>query len=84
MNHLLLYMDDLKVSKKNVKQVDTLVQTVRVVSKDMCIQFDISKCAMLVMRKGSFHNVKAFICMIIDKLKNERKSRGIQVSSCVL
>ena len=45
-------MDDLKVYGKNENQVDTLVQTVRVVSSDIGMEFEISKCAILVMKKG--------------------------------
>lgn len=50
-NHL-LFMNDLKVCGKDKNQVDTLVQTVREVSSNMCIEFDITKCAMLIMKRG--------------------------------
>ena len=50
-NHL-LYMDDLKVYGKNEKEVDTLVNTVRLVSEDIGMQFGISKCAMLILKRG--------------------------------
>ena len=41
-NHL-LFMDDLKLDGKNENQVDTLIQSVRIVSGDMRIEFGISK-----------------------------------------
>ena len=50
-NHL-LFMDDLKMYGKNHNQVDTLVQTIRVVTTDMRMGFGINKCAMLIMKRG--------------------------------
>ena len=50
-NHL-LFMDDLKLYSRNEKRLDSLLQTVRVLSEYMGIEFGIKKCAMLVMEKG--------------------------------
>ena len=54
-NHL-LFMDDLlfylKLYSRSEKGFDSLVQTVRVFSEDIGMQFGIEKCAMLVMEKG--------------------------------
>ena len=50
-NHL-LFMDDLKLYGKSEKQIDTLVQSVRIVSSDMCMEFGVSKCAILIMKRG--------------------------------
>ena len=50
-NHL-LYMDDLKLYAKNEKELDSLIQQVRVFSKDMGMDFGIEKCSMLVMKRG--------------------------------
>ena len=50
-NHL-LFMDDLKLYGKNKEQVESLVNTVRVYSDDICMEFGISKCALLVMKGG--------------------------------
>ena len=49
-NHL-LFMDDLKLYSRSEKGLDSLVQTVRVFSKDIGMEFGIKKCAMLVMEK---------------------------------
>merc|ERR1712080_4637 len=54
-NHL-LFMDDLKLYGKNEKQVNTLVQTVRIFSTDIGMEFGISKCAVLVMKRGKMSN----------------------------
>ena len=45
-------MDDLKLHSRSEKGFDSLVQTVRVFSEDIGMQFGIEKCAMLVMEKG--------------------------------
>ena len=48
-NHL-LFMDHLKLYSE--KGLDSLVQTVRVFSEDIGMEFGIEKCAMLVLEKG--------------------------------
>ena len=48
----LLFMDDLKLYGKNEKQIDTLVNTLRVFSDDIRMEFGISKCAILIMKRG--------------------------------
>ena len=48
----LLFMANFKLYGKNEKQVDTLINTVRVFSSDIAMEFGISKCAVLVMTSG--------------------------------
>ena len=50
-NHL-LFMDDLKLYSRSEKELDSLLQTVRVFSENIGMEFGIEKCAMLVMEKG--------------------------------
>ena len=45
-------MDDLKLHSKSEKALDSLIQTVRIFSEDIGMQFGIDKCAMLVRKKG--------------------------------
>ena len=45
-------MDHLKLYSWSGKGLDSLVQTVRVFSKDIEMELGIEKCAMLVMEKG--------------------------------
>ena len=45
-------MDDLKLYSRSEKGLDSLVQTVRVFSEDVGMEFGIERCAMLVMEKG--------------------------------
>ena len=45
-------MDDLKLYSRNEKGLDSTIQTVRLFSKDIRMEFGIEKCAMLVMERG--------------------------------
>ena len=49
-NHLLL-MDDLNLYSRSEKGLESLVQTVRVFSEDIGMEFGIEKCGMLVMER---------------------------------
>ena len=46
----LLFMDDLKLFLKVETKTNNLVPTVRVISKDIGIEFGIQKCRMLVLK----------------------------------
>ena len=45
-------MDDLKLYSRNEKELDSLVQTIRIFSKDIGMEFGIEKCAVLMIEKG--------------------------------
>ena len=45
-------MDDIKNFSKNEKELETMVQTIRIYSQDIGMEFRIEKCAMLVIKKG--------------------------------
>ena len=47
-----LFMNDLKLYSRNEKELKSLVQTIRAFSKDIAMEFDIEKCAMLVIEEG--------------------------------
>ena len=49
-NHL-LFMDYLKLYSRSEKGLDSLVQTFRIFSEDIGMEFGIEKCAILVMEK---------------------------------
>ena len=53
-NHL-LFMDNSKLYGKSERQVDSLVNTVRVVSQDIGMEFGINKCAVFITKRGKFH-----------------------------
>ena len=47
-----MYMDDIKLFAKNGKDLETQIQTVRIYSQDIGMEFGIEKCAILIMRSG--------------------------------
>ena len=60
LNHL-LFMVDLELYRKNEKQVDTLINTVRVFSSDIAMEFGISKWSWKVER---YPSVKGLGCQM--------------------
>ena len=46
-NHL-MYMDNIKVFRKNEKGLETQIETISIYSKDIGMEFGIEKCAMLI------------------------------------
>ena len=50
-------MDDLKLYAKNEKGLDSLVQTVRIFSKDIGMEFGIDKCGTLVLKRGKIRKL---------------------------
>ena len=48
-------MDDIKLFAKNEKELETLIHTVRIYSRDIGMEFGIEKCALLVMKSGKRH-----------------------------
>ena len=49
-------MDDLKLYASNKKSLESLIQTVRVFSNDIVMEFPATKCALLIMKKGKMVN----------------------------
>ena len=45
-------MDDIKLFAKNEKELETLIHTVRIYSRDIGIEFGIEKCTILIMKSG--------------------------------
>ena len=50
-NHL-LFMDDLKLYGKDENQIDSLIQTVFVFSRDIGMEFGVRKCGVIILRRG--------------------------------
>ena len=67
-----MFMDDIKLFAKNEKELETLIQTVRIYSQDIGMEFGIEKCAMLVMKSG-----KRLMTEEIEQL-NKKKSECSQ------
>ena len=51
----LMYLYDIKLFAKNEKELETLIQTVRIYRQSKGMEFDIEKCAMLVMKGCKRH-----------------------------
>ena len=64
-----MYMDDIKLFAKNEKELETLIHTVRIYSRDMGMEFGIEKCAMLVMKSGKRHLTDGMKLPNQDKIK---------------
>ena len=48
----LIFIDNLKLYGKTMQELDSLMQTARILSSVIGMQFGISKCAMLEMERG--------------------------------
>ena len=68
-NHL-MYMDNIKLFAKNEKELETLIHTVRIYSRDIGMEFGIEKCAMLVMKSGKWHLTDGIELPNKDKIKS--------------
>jgi len=51
-NHL-LFMDDLKLYAKNEKDLTALMETVRIVTTDICMEFGLEKCTRQIIHRGN-------------------------------
>ena len=62
-------MDDIKLFAKNEKELETLINTVRIYSRDIGMEFGIEKCAMPVMKSGKRHRTDEMDQLNKDKIK---------------
>ena len=56
-NHL-MFMDDIKLFGRGTKEINTLVQTVRIVSGDIRMPFGIEKCALVNIQRGTVTRIE--------------------------
>ena len=50
-----MYMDDIKLFAKNEKELETLIQRVRIYSQDIGMEFGIEKSSMRILKSGKRH-----------------------------
>ena len=62
-NHL-MFMDDIKLFRRGTKEIDTLVQTVRIVSGDIRMEFGIEKCALVNIQRGKVTRTEEYSCQM--------------------
>ena len=53
-----MYMDEVKEFGKNDKELNTLIQTIRIYSQDIGMEFGIEKYAMLIMKGGKRETIE--------------------------
>ena len=75
-------MDDLKLFGKTEKELDVLVNTVRIYSEDIRMEFGIKKSGVLVMKKSRYHHSEGIEMPSQEKIreidvKNEYKYLGV-------
>ena len=70
-NHL-LFMDDLKLYGENEKALDSLVQTVRIFTSDIRMEFGTEKCATMIQKRGKVVRSEGI------KLPNEKVIKSLQ------
>ena len=66
-----MYMDDIKPFAKNAKELETLIQAVRIYHQDMEMEFDKEKCAVLIRKCGKRHMTEGI------ELPNQEKIRTL-------
>ena len=66
-------MDDLKLFARNENQLDSLIQTVRIISKDIGMKFGIEKCFVLVVKRGT---VEPRLSRLVGTRRNSPDNRG--------
>ena len=86
-NHL-LYMDDLKVYAKNRMQLSSLLETVKIYSDDIGMQFGLDKCAVIDVKKGSVTMTENLEMMEGEEVRglgtnDSYKYLGVMESDCV-
>ena len=61
-------MDDIKLFAKNKKELETLMQAVKIYSQDIEMEFGIEKCVILITRSGKRHMTKGIELTNQDKI----------------
>ena len=68
-NHL-FFMDDLNLFARNENEIDSLVQTVNLCCSDIGMEFGISKCAVLSMKRGEKSQAKGISLPTAETMDN--------------
>ena len=68
--NLLMFMDDIKLFGGGTKEIDTLVQTVRIVLGDIWMEFGIEKCALVNIQRGKVTRTEGIQLPYGNNIKN--------------
>ena len=71
-NHL-LFMDDLKFFSRNEYQTDSSVNTVRISSEDIKMEFGLLKCGAFIMKRGKVVKSEGIGMPNIKMMKNNEE-----------
>ena len=74
-----MYMDDIKLFAKNEKELETLIQPVRIYSQDIGMEFGREKCAMLVMKSGKRYMTERMELPNQEKIKTLGENGNRQI-----
>ena len=66
-----MYMDDLKLFARTKTELETLINTTRIFSQDIQMEFGMEKCALLVMKKGKLETTEGM------ELPNQTEMRAL-------
>ena len=69
----LLFMDDLKLYGKNTRETESLLNTVRIFSQDIAMEFGLEKCATLNICRGKVQCTKGI------EMPNSTTIRGLSI-----
>ena len=69
-------MDDLKLYAKSERELDSLIQTVRIFSDDVGMVFGLGKCAVLVLKRGRMVRTEGI------ELPNGKRMREVNLAGC--
>ena len=78
LNHL-MFMDDIKLYAKDEESLKGLIQTVRVVSSDIGMEFGVEKCAMLVLKRGKVVESNGILLPNNDIIKSIHGENGYKI-----
>ena len=70
-NHL-MYMDDVKLYGKNRIEIESLIQTVRIYSSDISMEFGLEKCASIILKRGLIVESEGITLPNEETMKNLR------------
>ena len=76
----LVYMDEIKLFAKSEKGLETLIHGVRIYSQDIGREFDIEKCAMLVMKNGKRYLMDGMKLPNQDKIRTHGENETYKYS----
>ena len=70
-----MYMEDIKLFDKNEKELETIIQAIRIYNQDIGIKIGTDKCAMLVMKSEKQHMMEGIEILNQEKIRTLGKKK---------